>query len=75
MKPQRKTNPDIHIICGKCGCATMFEFKFNTQGCDNGKYIYPSISLICENCSTITGLEEIIEDKTDWKKLGLTKEY
>jgi len=73
MKPQRKTNPDIHIICGKCGCATEFSFKFNKEGCDYREYITPSISLHCANCSTITGLEEIVEDKTDWKKLGLIK--
>lgn len=70
-----KRNPDIHIICGKCGCATMFEFKFGLEGNDNGEYIYPSVGIYCGNCSTITGLNEIIEDKTDWKKLKLTKEY
>lgn len=72
---QRKTDPDIHIICGKCGCATMFEFKLSLEGSDNGKYIYPAIFLTCNNCSTLTGLDEIVKDKTDWKKLKLTKEY
>ncbi len=71
---ERKTNPDIHIICGKCGCATMFEFEFSLDGNDNGK-IYPCIFINCNNCGTSTGLDEIIEDKTDWEKLGLTKEY
>jgi len=69
----RKTNPNIHIICGKCGCATMFEFRLNMDGNDNGKEIYPAVYLLCRNCSTLTGLEEIIEDKTDWKDLGLVK--
>jgi len=69
----RKTNPDIHIICGKCGCATMFEFKLSLDGNDNGAYIYPAVFISCNNCSTLTGLAEIVEDKTDWKKLGLIK--
>lgn len=71
---QRKINPSVHIICGKCGCATMFEFKLVLDGNDNGK-IYPSVFLLCDNCSTITGLDEIIEDTTDWEQIGLTKNY
>lgn len=70
---ERKINPDIHIICGKCGCATMFEFKLVLDGNDDGEKITPSIFLTCKNCSTLTGLNEIIEDKTDWEKNGLTK--
>lgn len=72
---ERKLNPDIHIICGKCGCATMFEFKLTLDGCDDGEKIYPAIHIVCNNCSTLTGLEEIIKDKTNWKKLGLIKTY
>lgn len=71
----RKINPDIHNICGKCGCATMMEFKLTLDGCDDGEKIYPSVFILCNNCTTLTGLDDIIEDKTDWKKLGLTTEY
>lgn len=70
---QRKTNPDIHIICGKCGCATMFEFRLSLDGNDDGDKIYPSVFMICNNCATMTGLDEISEDKTNWTKLGLVK--
>jgi hypothetical protein len=73
--PSKKTNPDIHMICGKCGCATMLSFRFSMEGNDNGEYIYPSISIHCDNCSTLTGLDEIIQDKTDWQKLKLIKNY
>lgn len=72
---ERKTNPDIHIICGKCGCATEFEFKLSIDGSSNGKGVYPSVFISCRNCVTLTGLDEIIEDKTDWEKLGLFKKY
>lgn len=56
-----KTNPDIHIICGKCGCATMFEFKV----VDSGEDAKPTVLLTCNNCSTLTGLDEVMPDKTD----------
>ena len=71
----RKLNPDVHLICGKCGCNTMFSFEFNKEGCDDDKGIYPAIYLSCGNCGTLTGLDEVVEDKTDWKKLKMYKKY
>lgn len=68
---ERKLNPNIHLICGKCGCNNMLSFKLSLDGCDNGEYLYPAVFISCENCGTLTGLDEEIEDKTDWKKLGL----
>ena len=65
MMMKKKTDPDIHIICGKCG-HTDFDFKFDKFGNDDGE-LYPVIFLCCKNCSTVTGLDEIVEDKTDWK--------
>ena len=67
---ERKLNPDIHIICGKCGCGTMFEFKLSKDGSDDGEKIYPAIFISCNNCGTSTGLDEIVDDKTDWEQLG-----
>ena len=66
---ERKINPDLHIICGKCGCATMLSFELELDGCDVGDKIFPAVYISCENCGTLTGLEKIIEDKTDWKEL------
>lgn len=65
---ERKTNPDLHIICGKCGCGTMLEFEINPKGNEStdGKE-YPAVYISCNNCSTLTGLDEIIEDKTEYK--------
>lgn len=70
---QRKTNPDIHLICGKCGCGTMFEFKFSKEGSDDGTRLFPAIFMICNNCSTLTNLNEVAEDNNNWKEIGLTK--
>lgn len=56
-----KINPDIHIICGKCGCATMFEFEV----VNNGEDTKPTVYITCNNCSTLTGLDEIMQDKTN----------
>ena len=68
---EKKTNPDLHMICGKCGCSTMLSFRLNLDGCDVGESIYPAVFISCDNCGTLTSLDEIIEDKTDWNKLGL----
>lgn len=62
---ERKTNPDVHVICGKCGRATMMTFKLNFD--DEQCWI----SLSCDNCSTLTGLDEVIEDKTDWSTFDI----
>jgi uncharacterized Zn finger protein len=67
---ERKTNPDFHLICGKCGCGTMFSYKVVKDGNElkDGK-IVPAVFLTCGNCSTLTGLDSAAEDKTDWDKL------
>ena len=66
--------PNIHIICGKCGCATEFAFKlfFNAKefAKDENK-LQPAVYLTCDNCSTLTDLSEIAQDNTDWEKLKL----
>ena len=58
-------NPNIHIICGKCGCNHMFKYKVNIEGNynDDTSECSPSVNIICYNCGTLTGLEEIIEEE------------
>lgn len=70
---KRKMNPDLHMICGKCGCTTMLSFELELDGYNDGDKIFPVVYISCGNCGTLTGLDEIIEDKTDWNKLGLIK--
>lgn len=64
----RKINPDIHIICGKCGCATMFNYEVVVEENDDTGAKKPSVYLTCGNCSTLTGLDEIVDNKTNIEK-------
>lgn len=64
----RKTNPDVHLICGKCGCATMMHYDIELEIDDDGKYI-PIVYLHCKNCGTLTGLDEVIKDNSDYSKM------
>lgn len=57
----RKTNPDVHIICGKCGCATMMKYKVSNQVYIATNETEINVFLICENCSTLTGLDDLLE--------------
>jgi len=69
-----KTNPDIHIICGKCGCATEFVFKLSLNAKEFVKdenKLQPAVYLSCGNCATLTDLSEVVKDNTDWEKLKL----
>jgi hypothetical protein len=50
-----KTNPNIHIICGKCGCATMMTYSIKIE---EDK---PQVYLICENCETLTNINEVLK--------------
>ena len=59
MTVLNKTNPDLHVICGKCGCRSMFKYKAYTS---EGEII---VSILCENCGTSTWLNEIIEEKIE----------
>ncbi len=58
-----KKNPDVHIICGKCGCATMMEYEVVEVINDNTDKVEHNVHLYCGNCSTITGLDELILEK------------
>ncbi len=72
---KRKLNPDVHLICGKCGCGTMFSFELSIDSIDDGEGQYPAVYLSCGNCGTLTGLEEISKDKTNWNELGMYTKY
>ena len=55
---EQKTNPDLHIICGKCGCRSMFEYWVRNVINDNNE-TKPVVSISCGNCGTLTWLNEI----------------
>lgn len=50
VKTMAIANPRLHIICGICGNNKMLKFTVK-----NGE-----VTIICDNCSSITGLDEVI---------------
>ena len=53
----------IHMICGFCGCNDEFEFTINPKGnCNNEGIEYPAVFIVCNNCSSLTGLDEVIKE-------------
>lgn len=56
-------NPRIHIICGMCGCNHMFEYNISTEINDDTDEEELRVSIVCHNCGTLTGLEEIIKEE------------
>jgi hypothetical protein len=68
-------NPRIHMICGICGCNKMLKFTVKDQeDCDeNGLYRFNQVTIICENCSSITTLDELIEEENGQRNYIETK--
>lgn len=57
-------NPPLHIICGKCGNKNELTFKIDLKGNeDNEGNEYPAVFIYCGNCGTLTGLDEVIDEK------------
>lgn len=52
----------IHIICGLCGDNTMMKFKIKSEISDKTGEKYHAITIICDNCSSTTGLDEILKE-------------
>ena len=50
----------LHIICGRCGMLGDMSYKITNDA--EGQHVY----ITCNNCSTVTGLDEII--KYDYTK-------
>lgn len=49
----------VHIICGFCGSRNNFTFSFVYNSDTKRKDVH----LKCKNCSTLTGLDEIIKEE------------
>ena len=54
-------NPRIHIICGMCGNNHMMKYRLSMDINDDTGEEEMKVNIIFENCSSITGLDEIIE--------------
>jgi len=56
-------NPRIHIICGVCGSNKDFIFTIEPIGnCDNEGNTYPAVFITCQNCRTLTSLDEVMKE-------------
>lgn len=55
-------NAKLHIICGNCGCNSMFIYDIETDLNVNNKE-YRRVSITCINCSTIHCLEDNADQK------------
>jgi uncharacterized Zn finger protein len=58
--------PRIHMICGICGNKDMLSYQvlrdadIENEGEKNEKK-YDAVYISCENCSSLTGLDEVIK--------------
>jgi len=63
MAKTNLTNPRVHIICGMCGNKNEIKFKISMENDGDSGEDEIRVNLICNNCSTLTGLDEIIENE------------
>jgi hypothetical protein len=74
-------NARLNMICGNCGCIDEFTAKVDLSGVDMSDAVdkfEPSVSIYCNNCSTIHDLSDnlkdpkiIVEDSQNHKYPGL----
>ncbi len=58
----------IHMICGICGNNEMFKFRIHPEAReDKDGNQFPAVFITCENCSSITGLDEVIKEEREKK--------
>ena len=56
-------NPRIHIICGICGNNKVLSFYIKKELNDDTNKLEDKVTIVCNNCDSITGLEELIEQE------------
>lgn len=56
-------NPRIHVICGICGDNKSFRFYVTTEIDDDTEKEYQSVTIGCGNCSSMTSLDELMDEK------------
>ena len=59
-------NPRIHIICGICGNGDtkLFSYKIvESPDDDDSTLLKKDVYISCKNCSSLTGLDELIKEK------------
>lgn len=51
----------LHIICGNCGCNTLFKSSIDLEGQDltrDTPHFSPEVFIHCENCCTLHSLSD-----------------
>ena len=61
-------NPRIHMICGICGNNKMLKYRISTELDDDSGEEFYTVNIICGNCSSLTGLDEVIDEEKRRKK-------
>lgn len=61
-------NPRVHIICGICGNNKMMKFRIRKEINDCTNEEYQLVTLICDNCSSLTSLCELMKEEGVTKK-------
>ena len=58
-------NPRIHIICGICGNKDMLTFRIDRDEKRDveDNIVGDEVMISCGNCGSLTGLDEVIEEK------------
>ena len=55
------SNKDVHVVCGKCGSTDIgYEVKLQYIKSDDSGEKFWDASFHCEDCSTTTGLSEVL---------------
>lgn len=67
-------NPNIHIICGKCGCNHMFSFETKKEINDDTDEEMIVVYISCHNCGTLSALDEIIKENKKVIEKELTED-
>jgi RNase P subunit RPR2 len=61
-------HPKLHLICGRCGCNNMLTYSIGTDIDDETEKEYQYVNIICNNCHTITQLDEFIKEEKEDNK-------
>lgn len=43
----------LHLICGNCGCNSMWSYRIDPTGHDINGRLCPAVFLTCGNCHTL----------------------
>lgn len=55
----------LHLICGMCGCSEMLSYRIREELNDDTNKSESIVYISCKNCSTLTGLDEHINQETN----------